>query len=575
MTMNGDTSQTAVDCPLGFVAVLSPNADSTAEETLRRILPDIAAGPYHWHSIPGLAMAVRDDNISISLTSGNERDVVLLGHVVSECVGPDDALPWAVSAVAEGRYGELKRLQGVFALIVVDWAKRTVTVVSDLLGIQPFYLARREGVTILSDRAEVAAKIVGPKIDRVGFATWLYFGAPLVDRTLFDSVYRVSPATATVVEGSGVRKHAYWAPVADEQKITQEQLMDELCDEFAASVSRLLAPYDCATVLLSGGFDSRFALLTALREGGHAIDAITVPYTEAERSIVDDLVSMTGIQCQRVRISGALWDEFDSMWFRHGDGYAVTKNLTHLCVTNREAKGPFIDGSIASVSVWCHTADPEVGPPANKRDAQEFVWKAHGKSCPTFCFRKDVLRRLESIARQGADEQSDALGWDSKFCLKWDMYQDERRFTSVNFLQYADLAPSVQPFYDRALIERRLKHSNKLFNKDFYHGMLKRRFPGTGDLPHSSDLPKGKDTVYAFSRTLWRHLPELVLFIRRNRNVLNVSWLIPRVSTYGLGWKKHMYVVLQLMRLMKMESELKRQGIAQDLSELIFGLEYI
>ena len=186
-----------------------------------------------------------------------------------------------------------------------------------------------------------------------------------------------------------------------------------------------------------------------------------------------------------------------------------------------------------------------------------------------------MLKRLESIARQGADEQSSHLGWDSKFCLKWDMYFDERRFTPINFLQYASFAHSVHPFYDRAMMERRLKHPNKLFNKEFYHGMLRRRFPGPGGLPHSSDLPKGVDTVYTFSKALQRHLPELALFIGRNRYLFNMHWLIPRIFTYGVGWRKYMYVVLQLTRLMKMEQELKRQGIAQDLSELIFGLEYI
>lgn len=558
-------------CP-NVVIVLA--TDGAAENVLRCIVPQPPDG-VHERVQDRLAVSINYKCRTVFMETGQGRDVILVGHMVSDRCQYDRALKAAIAAVEEERYEDLKQLQGVFVLVIVDWETQRVVVVSDLLGIKPFYLASKNGTTVLADRAEVAAKIVGPKVDPVGFGTWLYFGTPLVNRTLFDSVYRVAPGAVTLIAPSGNRKYTYWLPVAGEQAIAREQLMDELADKFAASVSRLLAPYDCATVLLSGGFDSRFALLTALQDERLKIDAASVPYIEAEQNVVDDLVSMTGIECKQASIQGSLWDEFDSMWFRHGDGFPVTKNLTYLCVKGLGFKGVFMDGSIASLSVWCHSSDPESGPPANEQEARQFVWKTHAKNCPAFCFRKDVLKRLESIARQGADEQSSHLGWDSKFCLKWDMYFDERRLTPINFLQYASIAHSVHPFYDRAMMERRLKHPNKLFNKEFYHGMLRRRFPGPGGLPHSSDLPKGVDTVYTFSKALQRHLPELALFIGRNRYLFNMHWLIPRIFTYGVGWRKYMYVVLQLTRLMKMEQELKRQGIAQDLSELIFGLEYI
>jgi hypothetical protein len=548
------------------------DAKSRADEIIKNVSVCLGDGSRYERHEGGIALSVQSNNKMMTVKSSPGRDIILLGNIVSEQVAYEDVLGTVTEVIEDENYDALKQLQGVFVLLIIDWTLSRVVVISDLLGIRPFYNASQNGTVVLTDRAEVAAQIIGPKVDPVGLGTWLYFGAPLVQRSIFDDVHRLAPASVSFWEKANSRQVAYWTPEADEQEIDREELMDGLSEDFSASLSRLLAPYDSATSLLSGGFDSRFSLLTALRNGQENLKAITFPYTAAERQVVDDLVAATGIECKRIKVDGSLWDAFDSMWYRHPDGFPVTRNLTYLCVTSPEAEGPFIDGSIASVSAWCHSADPPDGPPATESAAREFVWKAHAKCCPTFCFNDIALQRLEELARQGANELSDVLGWDSKFCLKWDMYQDERRFTPVNFLQYADIAVSVQPFYGRALIERRLRHPNKMFDKKFYHGMLRRHFSGPGGLPHASDLAKGNDTVYLYSHTLQKQLPALIRFVVRNRSVLKAQWLLPRLLSYGVRSRRHMYVAHELNRLLQMEQELKRLQIAGSLSGFVSGL---
>jgi hypothetical protein len=346
--------------------------------------------------------------------------------------------------------------------------------------------------------------------------------------------------------------------------VETQELMDAVYGDFAASLQRLLRPYGHATVLLSGGFDSRLNLLTCLRQGSVALEAVTVPYDDAERLHVDQLAEMTGVPCRQIELSGSIWDAFDSIWYVHPDGFPITKNLTYLCAAARGTVAPFVDGSISSVAVRCLTADPPEGPPADLETARAFVWKAHAHWNPEMFFQPEIARGIAALGRQAADEQSEAVGWHSKFCLRWDTCQDERRFTPVNFLQYEHLAASVQPFYDRALIERRLRHPNRLFTKDFYHEMLRRQFPGPGSLPHSSDLPKGRDSTHVFSRALWRQVPEAMGFVRRYRDMLNARWLLPRLAAYGLGRTSQMYLLKGLLRLVMLERELNRNGLEMD-----------
>lgn len=569
MPMNSENSQTSVDvCPLGFVAVLSPNADSAAEDMLRRILPDLVDGPYQQRSLPGMAMAARDDNLSISLTSDGQRDVVLLGHLVSECVGPEHAVSWAVSAIIEGRYQQLSKCQGVFVLLVLDWTTRTIAVAGDLLGTKPLYVAVREGVTILSDRAEAAVRLGGAEVDPLGLAGWYHFCAPLVNRTLFDSVERLPPATVVHFDGRTKREERFWVPPIAEEPISPEDLMDGFCEEFSQSLSRLLAPYDSATSLLSGGFDSRLALLTALAENRWKLNAITTPYSDAEKQVVRQLASLTGIDCEEVHIKHDFWDEFDQMWFVHPDGFPTIKTMSYLCIARSGSAGPFIDGSISAVAIRCHSGNPKDGPPANEAAARAFVWKVHAHELPYMYFRPEAAHHLEHLGRQAADEQSDAIGWNSKFCLLWDMYGDERRLTSLNFLQFAHRACSVQPFYDRSLIERHLRHPQAMSSQEFYRALLKRRFPGPGALPHADETSKGPNTGYLFSRTLWREIPAVAAFVHRHRDSLNSRWILPRLGSYALGWRRHMYVVLALTRLLRLEQELSRYGLDLDFGSI-------
>ena len=564
-------SKTEVAC-VGPDVVIVIDVKRRADEIIKNLSVCLGDGSRYERHEGGIALSVQSNNKMMTVKSSQGRDIILLGQMVSEKTTHEDVFGSVTEVIEKENYDELKQLQGVFVLLIIDWSLSRVVVISDLLGIRPFYLASKNGTTVLTDRAEVATQIIGSRIDPVGFGTWLYFGAPLVHRSIFENVHRLAPATVSCWERSNHRQITYWSAEADEQEIDREELMDGLSEDFSASLCRLLAPYDGATSLLSGGFDSRFALLTALRSGHDNLKAITVPYTEAERQVVDDLIVATGVECKRIQVSGSLWDSFDSMWYRHPAGFPVTRNLTYLCVTSPDAEGPFIDGSIASVSALCHSADPSEGSPANESAAREFVWKAHAKCCPTFCFHDNALRRLENLARQGASELSDVLDWDSKFCLKWDMYQDERRYTPINFLQYANIAPSVQPFYGRALIERRLRHPNKMFDKDFYHGMLRRHFPGPGGLPHANDIAKGTDTVYLYSYVLRKQLPALIRFVHRNRSVLREQWLMPRLLSYGFGSRRHMYVVHALNKLMQMEQDLRGLKGLESLSEFVSGL---
>jgi len=555
-------SQNLMADDLRFVAVVSDGKEQSSDSFLSKIQPNVAS--YFIRKSDNIAIAINKENISIHHQSTDSRDVVVIGDIVSEDCNYGDSIRLAVSKLDDGLYEDLAKFQGVYTLLVVDWKAEKVLIVSDLIGMQPFYIADYKGAKILSDRAEALPRLGGAKIDPLGFAGWIYFGVPLSNRTLFESVSRIKPASVTICERGMAYSKKYWSPLIAEEIIDDKELTDGVYGEFVASLKRLMQPFSRGTVLLSGGFDSRFCLLAAQKETDSDVSCVTVPYTDAEHDIVKNLSEQAGIVCDQVKIKGSIWDVFDSMWYRHPDGFVRWRNLSLLGVTRSKKSDVIIDGSHSDVALRCSRGGPADGSILTEPEARDYVWNVSTHHKVESFFQSNYTGRLEPLARLAADEQSDDVGWSSKFCRIWNIQVDERRNIAFNHLQYAHLRPSIQPFYDRALMERRLRYSNKVFTADSYRAMLKRHFPGSGELPHADDLPRGKAANYVFSWALWKKLPAVMYFLGRHGEVLNRNWLIPCLAEYSVGFRSHMYVVLELMRFVKLEEELASFGIELD-----------
>ncbi|MHB8861974.1 MAG: asparagine synthase-related protein [Pirellulaceae bacterium] len=518
-----------------------------------RLLPPGSLRDYEMISRPGITLALKKSGaVRPRLVSGTEDAVVLLGHLVHETEAAEQALPDALAALSSGELSSLAKLQGIFVVLRVNWAQRQIQIVTDLLGIRPFYICRHQRMVVLSDRAETCARWNGPRIDPVAFGAYLMLRTALADRSLYEGVERIAAGSVTWITGDESRARPYWIPPVDDRPISEAELGASFRQEFRQSVTRMLAPYERATVLLSGGFDSRLILLTALGLKRLKLDCATVAYNDSEDSLARQVAADAGVRCRSVTIRGSLWDAFPHLWHHHPDGYPISRNLTYLAVTGTDFGGPYLDGSMEGAVFRCPAAKPTDQPPKSLNEAYERVW-ARRQPAPELLFRPEPLRRHIDAARAAMQEQGDRIGWQQKFPILWHIYTHDRRYVSNNFLQYQDLKTSLQPFYDRALLERRLCHQDTAFSKEAYRRMLTTYFPRPGGHPHSSDAAQQRDTIRTFCRALWRELPELTRFALRYPQALRLPWILPRLSYYAIGGRSQLYVAMTLARLREFE----------------------
>jgi len=560
------SGETCAGAPTGLLAVIDPAGG--AERRLRRMLPDCTEAVYASRATDRLAVARRTDLPTITARADGDRDTILLGHAAVDGMADEDVPAHLASLATAGRSEAMAAVQGAFGLVHVDWAADEVRVVSDLCGVRPLYRAEQGGAVAISDRALPAARIGEPRVLPRSAAAWLVFGYPTADETMFAGVTRVPPAGFGVISARGETWQCYWEPVAAEDPIDSTRLREELYDAFSGSMNRLVSNTDAAVVLLSGGFDSRLIALTG-RLLGPDLTLVTVPYSGAERQVVDRLVPLLDLPCERIEVAGSILDAFDSMWHAHPDGFVIERNLTDLAVVPHAGPTPFLEGFLGGAVMGRQYHTYPDGGGSGRGAVLDWVCDVYADRTYEAVLAPTVAARVRQWAREAAEQQATALPEGTKPGWTWHLCTRQRRLYSNNFIQNAHRARFLHPFYDRALIERRLRHPTALFTGKLYHALLAERFGEAGALPHAGDLPAGRDIHDRYCRRLRAGLPRLARFVMRRPHLFRRSWTLNRLSAYGLGRRRQQYVAQFVARLAAFTDGPAGQGVGGDLQDVL------
>jgi asparagine synthase (glutamine-hydrolysing) len=180
-----------------------------------------------------------------------------------------------VVLAAYHRWGErfAEHLIGMFAVAIVDRARRRLVLARDRLGIKPLYLAESPGRVRFASTlpALLAAGDVDTAVDTVALHHYLSWHSIVpAPRTILRGVRKLPPATVRVIDSDGsTRDHVYWRPdyVRDPAYggMDARDWQDALAGALRVAVERRMVADVPVGVLLSGGLDS--SLIVALLAG--------------------------------------------------------------------------------------------------------------------------------------------------------------------------------------------------------------------------------------------------------------------------------------------------------------------
>jgi asparagine synthase (glutamine-hydrolysing) len=191
-------------------------------------------------------------------------------------------------AQAYGCWGEdaLRRLRGLFAVIIWDQSHDRLLAARDAGGMHPLFYAEAGPVLLLSSSIEtlLSHPVVAREINRAGIADRLLGLSLSSNETYWTHIRRVPAGHVLQVDAVGPNAHRYWDPAPLDGSVDwvpDDQAEGRFSQLFEQAVGRCLA-LGPAGILLSGGLDSPAVAMAAMdlsrREGAPAPWALSAVY---------------------------------------------------------------------------------------------------------------------------------------------------------------------------------------------------------------------------------------------------------------------------------------------------------
>lgn len=157
----------------------------------------------------------------------------------------------------------LERIDGHFALAIYNGIENNLAIISDPMGVFAIYYARRGKRVLISSSALAIAKQIGSKADSLMIESFLRAGRLHGEKTLWQDVKRVRPATMIRISSEKFEEREYWTLKVDENIacLSMTSAVD-LADEKISHIIKLaLTREGKVWADLTGGFDTRLTTL--------------------------------------------------------------------------------------------------------------------------------------------------------------------------------------------------------------------------------------------------------------------------------------------------------------------------
>ncbi len=156
------------------------------------------------------------------------------------------------------------RLNGSFALVIIEPGRRVLTLVADRMATVPVYYARRDDLFAFSAEIKPLLHILGSRrrTDPEAVEDFLSSGYLLEGRTLVQGVRSLRPGEMLKLENGEVFSKRYWTFhfASDRHRLDQRELEEELLRVCKLAIIRRTRTDVATAVPLSGGYDSRALL---------------------------------------------------------------------------------------------------------------------------------------------------------------------------------------------------------------------------------------------------------------------------------------------------------------------------
>ena len=497
--------------------------------------------------------------------------VYLWGKPIHPKVNSSELPEWCSKVVTEGSYERIKELMGTFVIIIDEPVKKTVTFVSDVLGVRPMFIACRENRLVFGSQVWplFRAGLVSGRINYDAVSSWISYGFSCSSKSLFAELLRLAPGSALIWKDGQFEEIPYARFAMDGPLANVEQMAEELHEIISSTVEILLRDTPQATLALSGGYDSRYLLALSLASEKSTIQCASVNISSEEVGVAQRVAYALKVPLVQLAKPGSEWDLYDDVFHFSADGFPISKMLTY-CIAKQYPQIPMINGYLGD-SLIRGSKDTFLGKYEDewKEDLVSVLQKKYS-FVSSEMFSEGIAERIQERSRLPMEEavkkgasMGKVFGWA-------DFYFRQRLYISNNFLQHLDLTEAILPFYSWALLSFKMRHDDRMFNKKLYEQIFSRYFPAISEIPHSDSLLQSSSGRYGVARCSVQWARQLLPIIcqQKRLSLLKKQWCIPRCLVGCIGLPRLVGTLYQFRRLWLLEEQARAYGLNFDWEQI-------
>jgi len=204
-----------------------------------------------------------------------------------------------------GFEGMLKRVNGMFAIVIVDLRKREINIARDHLGVKPFYWAQVGRTLMFASEVKAFLRhpVFRPQLEESCLDEYLAFRYCAGDRFLLKDVRQLRPGYCMRITAGGASIRRYWeVPDSEKPRISNVQAADRLDELLRRSVKSQLLSDVKVGCQLSGGIDSSLVSVFARSHFGADMDTFSVVFQNqkySEERWIDQAAMAAGADSHR------------------------------------------------------------------------------------------------------------------------------------------------------------------------------------------------------------------------------------------------------------------------------------
>lgn len=213
------------------------------------------------------------------------KELESLGH--SFCSTSDTEV--ILKAYQEWGSSTFAKLDGMFAVCIVDLISQKLILARDRVGMKPlFYHHSKEGMIWGSEiKALLKNQLVKAEINWNGVYTNFLFQTTLAPQTCFQNIFSLEPASFMTIDlkNQKITTEKFWRlPSQSEKNISDEEAVKRIDELLSESISEQLYADVPVAVMMSGGIDSTLIASKSKSFNAH-VNTYTISYPFSEEEV--------------------------------------------------------------------------------------------------------------------------------------------------------------------------------------------------------------------------------------------------------------------------------------------------